>query len=110
MLKCHNNSGHVMNVILKPNELNIFYNLQSLSKHEVAGALIFNKYGRLQKYNAFLGGNDYATWGHGHIIGYHTHPYKEYIRQYAPPSFIDYRNKIKPTLFTWKYYKKRKVP
>lgn len=103
-MKCYNNSTYKIDVILTPKELDIFYNLQSLTNHEIAGALIFNKYGRLQKYNVFLGGNDYMTWGHGHIIGYHTHPYKYYIPSYAPPSYIDYKNKIKPTIFTFKHY------
>lgn len=103
MLQCYDDLNSI-DVILNRNELNIFYNLQSLSGHEVAGALVFNKYGRLQKYNAFLGGNDHMTWGHGHIIGYHTHPTKKFIRRYAPPSYIDYTNKIKPTLMVYKKY------
>jgi hypothetical protein len=106
MIKCYpnNNSKQKINIKLTPKELDIFYKLQSLSIHEVAGALIFNKYGRLQKYNTFLGGNDHMTWGHGHIVGYHTHPYKKFIKLYAPPSYIDYKNRIKPTMFTVKHY------
>lgn len=104
MLQCYDDFKTI-DVTLTRNELNIFYNLQALSSHEVAGALVFNKYGRLQKYNAFLGGNDHITWGHGHIIGYHTHPVKSYIRNYAPPSYIDYVNKIQPTISVYKKYK-----
>ena len=104
MLQCYDKLTPI-NAILTKDELNIFYNLQSLSCHEVAGALIFNKYGKLQKYNAFFGGNDHMTWGHGHIIGYHTHPYKNYVRRYAPPSYIDYKNKIKSTMFIYDKYK-----
>lgn len=103
MIKCYD-QFKTIDVLLTKKELNIFYNLQSLSAHEVSGALIFNKYGRLQKYNVFLGGNDHMTWGHGHIIGYHTHPTKPYVNKYAPPSYIDYVNKIKPTIYIHKHY------
>lgn len=69
----------------------IFEYLQANFKHESAGACIFDKKGNLLKFNVFMGGTTSSTWGHGHIVFWHTHPTKS-TRLYSPPSFIDIRS------------------
>ena len=54
----------------------IFEYLQANFKHESAGAVIFDKKGNLLKFNVFMGGTTSSTWGHGHIVFWHTHPTK----------------------------------
>ena len=71
----------------------IFEYLQANFKNESAGALIFDKKGNLLKFNVFMGGTTSSTWGHGHIVFWHTHPTKE-TRSYSPPSFIDIKSMI----------------
>jgi len=90
--------------ILTLEDRKIFENLQK-RKHESAGSLIFNKYGDLIKFNTFLGGYDIKTWGHGHIVNYHTHPNKYKAIQH-PPSYIDFKTEL---WNSYRYYKKFKI-
>jgi len=93
-MKCHG-SIYKVNAQLTPKESKIFHDLQKLSIHECAGAITFDKYGKLNKFNVFLGGNDSQTWGHGHIVGFHTHPTKAIVKKYSPPSYKDYVNSLR---------------
>lgn len=92
-MKC-NGRPYLVDGCIRPKESKIFFNLQALNSHECAGALTFDKYGNLNKFNIFLGGDSTHTWGHHHIINFHTHPTKIFVKYYSPPSYLDYTNKL----------------
>jgi len=105
-MKCHNKPKKI-NCIITPQESKIFYDLQKLNGHEYSGALVFNKYGYLNKFNIFAGGDSVSTWGHHHIINFHTHPTRKEIKKYSPPSYIDYANKLAALAYFYKQYSLR---
>lgn len=95
-MQCYTDFFNI-NAIITKKERIIFEKLQSLSKFETAGAMVFDKLGNLLKFNVFLGGNRNNTWGHQHIIVWHTHPTKN-DRIYSPPSYIDLSELVRTTI------------
>jgi len=102
-MNCHTKFFKVDGV-LTIDDRKIFENLQK-RKHESAGSIVFNKYGDVVKFNVFMGGYDVSTWGHGHIVNYHTHPNK-YKARCHPPSYVDYKTGL---WTSFQYYTKFKI-
>lgn len=90
-MQCYK-SPYKVDCVITTKERKIFDFLQSNST-ESAGAMIFNQKGKLSKFNVFLGGTLNKTWGHNHIVMWHTHPSKN-NRKFSPPSHTDLRNFI----------------